>query len=132
MENINIFEYAAKNRLRFEYHGKLLVEDLYCLPLESLDQLYSELCKSRSGAQEHSLLKSKATDKDKALDVKIEIVKYIVNEKLEAIEAAKKQAETTDKRRKILEALAQREASELAAASKEDLLKQLEELDSSK
>jgi hypothetical protein len=131
MENINIFEYAAKNRLRFEQHGKLMVEDLYCLRVEDLDNLYSTLCKQQKNEQEFSLLKSRETSKaDHNLLVKIAIVKHIIEEKLIAIENAKRQAERSEKRRQILDALAKREADDLAAASKEDLLKQLEELDS--
>ena len=131
MENVNIFEYAAKNRLRFEQHGKLTVEDLYCLRVEDLDNLYSTLCKQQKNEQEFSLLKSREMSKaDHNLLVKIAIVKHIIEEKLIAIENAKRQAERSEKRRQILDALAKREADDLAAASKEDLLKQLEELDS--
>ena len=126
MSEMNIFEYAAKNKLRFQYKGQVSVENLYDLPVTELDKIYKTLNREAKQTEEDSLLD--ITVKDTGLEVKIEIVKTIVAEKIAAANKAKKERENYPKRQRILEAMAKKDEQAMDAASKEDLQKMLDEL----
>ena len=84
---MNIFEYAVRNKLRFSYKGLLTVEDLWDLTLKDLDAIYKQLKGQMKVNEEESLMTSKSKA-DTALEMQIEIVKYIFAEK----EAAQQKA----------------------------------------
>ena len=100
MAERNIFEYAAKNKLRFPFRGSITTEDLYDLSPANLDSIYKTLSREAKKNEEESLLADKTAD-DVQLGVKIEIVKHIVAEKLAAIDRAKKAAATKLQAEKI-------------------------------
>ena len=127
MATINIFQYAAKHKLRFPYKGSITVEDLYALPVEELDKIYKVLKREAKAADEESLLE--ANKKDKDLEVKIEIIKNIVEEKQAAAEKAKKAVETKAKKQRIMEAIAKKDEEAMDSATKEELQQMLAELD---
>ena len=52
---INIFEYAAKNAIRFNFRGNITTEDLYNLRLDELDAVYKDLNRTRKAQTEESL-----------------------------------------------------------------------------
>jgi len=127
MAEINIFEYAAKNKLRFPFRGSIGTEDLYDLSPANLDSIYKTLSREAKKNEEESLLADKSAD-DVQLSVKIDIVKYIVAEKLAAIERAKKAAATKLQAEKIRAILAKKQDAALEEMSPEELQKMLEEL----
>ena len=127
MAEINIFEYAAKNKLRFPFRGSIGTEDLYDLSPANLDSIYKTLSREAKKNEEESLLADKSAD-DVQLSVKIDIVKYIVAEKLAAIERAKKAAATKLQAEKIRATLAKKQDAALEEMSPEELQKMLEEL----
>lgn len=127
MNEINIFEYATKNKLRFSFRGEQSVEDLWDLSLTNLDTIYKSLMKEKKDSTEESLLEVKSSA-DQELDIKILIIKYIVTIKLEE-KAAKEQAiENRKQKQKILEIMAKRQDSALENMSDEELAKKLAEL----
>ena len=104
MTTEKIFEFAARNKIRFPYKGLITVEDLWDLSLTNLDSIYKTLNKQVKQSEEESLLNTKASV-DTELEVQIAIVKHIVSVKL-----------------------AEKEAAEKASASIEDLKKMLDEI----
>ena len=78
---MNIFEYAARNKLRFQFKGNIKAEDLWDLSVEELDSIYKKLNAQIKTSQEESLLYKK-TKEDEELNIKVDIIKYIVSEKL--------------------------------------------------
>ena len=124
----NIFEYAAKNKLRFPYRGNISTEDLYDLPVEELDKIYKSLNSQIKQAKEESLLQKKTKD-DEILEVKIEIVKSVVSDKLAAVEARQKAKERRDQKQKILAIMADKQDAELKGKSLEELQKMLDEME---
>ena len=73
MKTANIFEYATKNKLRFEYKGSISTEDLWTLSVTELDKIYKILNKKKKvEAEEESLLSTK-TKEDEELEVQIAI-----------------------------------------------------------
>ena len=127
MSEINIFEYAAKNKLRFPFRGSITTEDLYDPSPANLDSIYKTLSREAKKNEEESLLADKSAN-DVQLGVKIDIIKYIVAEKLAATERMKKAAATKLQADKIRAVLAKKQDAALENMSQEELQKMLEDL----
>lgn len=127
MTTTNIFEYATRNKVRFNYRGLISVEDLWDLPLTALDNLYKDLNKLVKQSQEESLLAVKS-EVDEKLEVMIAIVKHIVAVKLDEQLVKEKAAAKKEQRQKIMAIMAKKQDESLENASMEDLQKMLDEL----
>lgn len=128
MAELNIYQYAAKHKLRFPFRGNIATENLYELSVEDLDKVYGELrAEQKNSGEAESLLHAKK--EDKVIEVKIEIVKDIMKEKLAAIEKAKRASEKKQERQRLLEALAKKDEEALNNASREEILAKLAALD---
>lgn len=128
MAELNIFQYAAKKKLRFPYKGNITTEQLYELSAENLDDIYGRLkAEEKESQQVESLLNAAPVDKD--LEVKILIIKDIVGEKQAERIKAEKAAVRKAERQRLLEALAGKEAEELSKATKDEILDKLAALD---
>jgi hypothetical protein len=123
-----MFEKAVKGKYRFPYKGQIAVEDLYDLPLGALDTVFKTLNAEVKKTDEESLLQTKS-EEDDILSTKIEIVKYIFNEKLEEKKNRQEAAERKEKKQKIMQIIATKQDEALRNASVEDLQKMLDELD---
>ena len=124
----DMFEKAVKGKYRFPYKGQIAVEDLYDLPLGSLDTVFKTLNAEVKKTDEESLLQTKS-EKDDILSTKIEIVKYIFNKKLEEKKNRQEAVERKEKKQKIMQIIATKQDEALRNASVEDLQKMLGELD---
>lgn len=127
MSNVNMFEVATRNKLRFPYRGQISTEDMWDLSLSALDSVFKALNSQMKQAKEESLLSTKSKA-DEVLELQIEIVKYIVSVKLAEKEAREKAAEKSAQRQKIMEIMAKKQDESLESASMEDLQKMLSEL----
>ena len=123
----NIFEFAARNKIRFPYKGLITVEDLFDLSLTNLDSIYKTLNKQVKQSEEESLLSTKASV-DTELEVQIAIVKHIVSVKLAEKEAAEKASAKKAQKQKIMSIIATKENEALQNSSIDDLKKMLDEL----
>ena len=123
---MDIFEYAAENKLRFPYKGSISTEDLYDLGVEELDMIFKTLNREVKKSNEESLL-AKKSDADTKLNVKIEIIKKIVSKKLAEIEESKNAIMKKHKNQKIMELIAQKQDENLRNLSIDELKKMLEE-----
>lgn len=117
---MDIFKYAVKNKLRFNYKGVCTVEDLYDIPLTSLDMMYGELKKQQKNFGEDSLLNKKSSE-EKEVGIKIEIIENIVADRLADIDKAKKAQQTRERNRRIAQIIADKEDAALNDMSLEDL-----------
>ena len=124
----SMFEKAVKGKYRFPYKGQISAEDLYDLPLGALDTVFKALNAEVKKTDEESLLQTK-TAEDDILSTKIEIVKYIFNEKLEEKKNRQETAERKEKKQKIMQIIATKQDEALRNASVEDLQKMLDDLD---
>ena len=122
-----MFEYAARNKVRFPFKGLISVEDLWDLTLANLDSIYKTLNKQVKQSEEESLLNTKTTV-DKELDVQIAIVKHIVAVKLAEQEAREKASAKKAQKQKIMAIIASKQDEALQNSSVEDLQKMLDEL----
>ncbi len=122
-----MFEKALRKKLRFAYKGSISTEDLWDLSVEELDGIYKKLRKEQKQSDEESLL-SKKTAASATLSLKVDIVKYIVETKVDEVKKRNDAAERRAQREHIKGIIAQKKADEMAGKSVEDLEKMYEEL----
>lgn len=127
MSNVNMFEVATRNKMRFPYKGQISVEDLWDLSLPALDSVFKTLNSQMKQVKEESLLSTKSKA-DETLELQINIVKYIVSVKFAEKEAREKATEKAAQRQRIMEIMAKKQDESLENASMEDLQKMLTEL----
>lgn len=128
MTTNNMFELATRGKMRFPFKGNISVEDLWDLSVENLDSVFKTLNSQVKKAKEESLLNTRS-EADKLLDVQIEIVKYIVNVKLEEDNKRKKAREQRELRQKLLEIKAQKQDASLKDKTEAELDAMLAELE---
>lgn len=126
--NKNMFEVATRTKMRFPFKGMISVEDLWDLSVQNLDKVFKTLNSQRKEVQEESLLDTKSSE-DERLETQIEIVKYIVNVKLEEQVARAKAAENREKKQKIMALMAKKDDEAMENMSREELQKLLDELE---
>lgn len=127
MKEMNIFEYATREALRFPYKGSQSVEDLWQLSVRELDSIYKTLNKQVKQSEEESLLSTKS-NVDTELEVQIAIVKHIVSVKLAEKEDAEKASAKKAQKQKIMSIIATKQDEALQNSSIDDLKKMLDEL----
>lgn len=131
MNNTIIFEMASQFKFRYPYKGLITTEDLWDLSTSQLDVVYRNLSKELKAIDEDSLIYTRSADegvKANELKNKIEVVKYIFNQKQQAAELARMAAANAAEKQRIMGILADMEDNALRNMSKEDLLKRLNEL----
>ena len=129
--NIVLFQMAAQFKFRYPYKGMITTEDLYDLSIDQLDIVYKNLNKELKAIDGDSLIASRAADEGVAaneLKNKIEIVKYIFNEKQVAAEFARTAAANAERKRHILDILAKKQDDSLQNMSEEELRNMLAEI----
>lgn len=127
MEAGKLFETATRNKMRFPFRGMISVEDLWDLSLTNLDSVFKTLNAEAKKSEEESLLETKSEENEE-LSNKIEIVKYIVNIKLEEKKTREKARKNAEMKQRLLEIKAKRQDAALENMSDEDLDKMLAEL----
>lgn len=127
MTKVNLFEVATKEQYRFQHKGSLNVEDLWMLPVQQLDEVFKGLNSQIKQVKEESLLDNK-TKEDEVLNNKIEIVKYIVNEKLKKQAEKLHEKENKEQRQKIMQILSDKENEDLQNKSADELREMLKSL----
>jgi hypothetical protein len=120
---MNIFEQASRERVCFNWHGTIMVEDLWMLNLESLDSIHKELTQKRKANEGESLLDRPV--QDETLELKIEIVKHVFEVKQTEIAARKAEAIKAQQRQRILQVLADKQDQSLQDKSIEELMEML-------
>lgn len=129
------FESASRSKLRFPSPvGELTTEQLWDLPLLSargmcLDNIARAVNANLKAVTEDSFVSTKPDPRKAVFELQLEIVKHIIAVKQDEAAKAKDRAARAEQRRKLLDALAVKEEQEIGAKSKEDILKELAELD---
>lgn len=123
-----MFEKATRLKLRFDYRGQIATEDLWDLPLETLDTLFKGYNARATTAKQESLLETKSQE-DEILDLRIEIIRHIVTVKLAEREARKEAVARKAQKEKLLTILAEKQDSalyELDPAKLQEMIAELE------
>ena len=128
MSNEKMFEFAVRNKMRFPFKGLVSVEDLWDLPLESLDSVFKTLNSQAKQIKEQSLLDTKSKE-DEILDLQIEIVKHIVQVKLDERNKRLQAKEKKEKKAKLMAVLADKQDQELLNKSPEEIQAMIDQLE---
>lgn len=128
---MNMFEYATRHHLRFVYKGIYTVEDLWDLTLETLDNMYQALknqIKKQTEVNE-SLLEKPLVQNDETLEIKLDIIKYVFDQK-HAEQKREENAEAIAKEKaEIQELIARKQKEAMQNASVEELQAMLAKLE---
>lgn len=126
MSESNIWKYAAKNKLVFATNkGTLNASDLFDLKIEDLDKIYANLKKQEDNQNTYTLLDTKKKE-NADLEIKIQLVKEVFDDKIAAKEAAEKAAQTREQNRKIKDIIERKKDQELEGKSIEELEKMIQ------
>lgn len=132
---MNIFERAARAKTRFPSPvGDLTTEQLWDLPLTAkgerpnLDAMARAVYVELKGIDEISFVDTKPDPRKTDLDLKLEILKHVIEAKKEAIATAEKAAQTAERKRKLLAALDSKETADLAGMTTEQIRAEIEKL----
>lgn len=132
----SLFETASRRKFRYATpKGALNTEQLWDLELISeradvitLDSVARAVNKELKANTEESFVPTKVNTVKDELSLKLEVLKHIIAVKVAEREAAKRKQEDAVKRQKILEQLAKLDDREREGKSREQLMKELEEL----
>lgn len=137
-ENIaTIFVTATRQKFRFDTaRGKVNTEQVWDMPLTSkdgfdLDTLANNLADELDAVQgKRSFVRadSAKTERVRTIESKLEIVKHIIQYKLELADAIKSSQAKSQEKAKLLELLAKKQDSALAELSEDELKKRIAEL----
>ena len=128
MTNNELFVKATRENFQFPFRGMINVIDLWDLSLTNLDSVFKSLNAEVKKFEEESLLHTKSKE-DEEISNKIEIVKYIVNVKLDEKKKKENDKKNAETRQKLLEIKAKRQNAALENMSDEELDKALAELE---
>ena len=126
-----MFEKATRQKLRFEStKGLVSVEDLWDLPLDSatgkanLNDVARAVYRDLKAEDKISFVAVQQKT-DEVTQLKMDIVKHIIQVKLSEADAAKQVRDAKEKKQKIMEIMSRKQDAALESASLEDLEKML-------
>ena len=128
MAAAELFIEATKKNYQFPFRGMINVIDLWELPVTSLDLVFKSLNADYKKSEEESLL-SAQTKESEELSEKIEIVKYIVNEKLAEKKAKEDAKKNREMKQRLLEIKAKRQDAALEGLSDAELDKMIQAME---
>jgi hypothetical protein len=133
---MNIFEQASRMKLRFPSSvGDLTTENLWELQLTArgsqpdLDKVARAVHSQLRTLQEGSFVNLNPDPRVAELELKLEIAKHVIASKLADAEAAQKALELTDRKRRLLAALASKQDAELLSMSREEIEAEIAKLE---
>lgn len=129
----SIFEQASRLKLRFSFlnrGGVFSTEDLWELKLEDLNALAKELSKAVKETEEEDFIKASTTSRaNQLLNLRFEIVKSVINTKLEERDAKKEAAAKASRKALLADLIAKKEHTDLESKSIEELKKEFADLE---
>lgn len=128
MTAAELFIEATKKNYQFPFRGMINVIDLWELSVQNLDLVFKGLNADYKKSEEESLL-SAQTKESEELSEKIEIVKYIVNEKLAEKKAKEDAKKNREMKQRLLEIKAKRQDAALEGLSDAELDKMIQAME---
>ena len=124
---MDLFERAVREKTRFNFKGSISAEDLWDLPLESLDSIWCSLESELEKLPKTSLLQTSTKQRDE-IEFKQEIIKHIVETKKAEAEAKSQAKEMSAKKQMILGIIEAKKNEDLKNKSVDELMKLVEEM----
>lgn len=137
-EQINsMFEVATRKKIRFSScRGELSLEDLWDVPLRSrdkfnLDAVAKTISQELKTYDEESFVETRKTVAQTKAELQLDIVKYVIETKLNEEESAKNRAETKKELDKLKDLLAKKEDEALMDLTTKQIKKKIKDLQAS-
>ncbi len=124
---MDIFERAVRQKIRFDYKGKISVEELWDLSLPVLDAIYGCLENELESLPKKSLLTTRSRERED-VEFKQEIIRHIVETKKVEAEARNQEKKNAERKQLILDVIEQKKNENLKNLSIEELTKLAESL----
>lgn len=133
----NIFEYAARNKIRFQSsRGELTVEQLWDVPLRaagnypdfSLNTVAKLANDQVKVLNEENFVDTKRTSKHVRAEIALVLVKHVIDTKLEEENKAKKRADAKEEEKLLLQALANKQGEKFDSMTEAQIQKRLKAL----
>ena len=124
---MDIFEKAVRHKIRFDYKGKISVEELWDLSLPVLDGIYGCLENELESLPKKSLLTTRSRERED-VEFKQEIIRHIVETKKVEAEARNQEKKNAERKQLILDVIEQKKNENLKNLSIEELTKLAESL----
>lgn len=124
---MDLFERAVREKTRFNFRGSISAEDLWDLPLESLDSMWCTLEAELEKLPKKSLLQTSTKQRDE-IEFKQEIIKHIVDVKKAEAETRAQAKEISAKKQMILDIIETKKNEDLKNKSVDELMKLVEEM----
>lgn len=132
----DIFEIASRRKYRFPSAiGELTVEQLWDLPLTdpkrgaTLDNVAKAVNSDLKSVSDESFVITTPNRRKGELENMLEIVKHVIAVKIDERKRADDAADRADKRRKLIEALANKQDDAIRNLSEDEIRAKLAELD---
>lgn len=123
-----MFEKALKQKLRFDTSkGQVSTEDLWDLSLTKLDEIAKAVNRQIKDSQEESFIETK-TKKSTEDELKLEVLKFVIADKIASRDASKARAEKQAKIAQLKQLMVAKQNEALANSSTEDIARMLQEL----
>jgi len=119
---MEMFEKAARLKLRFNFKGAIGVEELWDLSLQNLDLIYKDLMGKAKLLTEDSLLTEKTPEQD-LVQLRLDIAKHIFMVKQEENKARLAKAEQAKQKQRILDIIADKQDEQLRNMPLDELMK---------
>jgi len=126
---MNIFEKGAREKVRFYHHGSIMIEDLWDLSVDSLDQLYRQVNNDLKDLNGEGLIKNNDINNNAlTLQLQSDLIKYIFTDRQEKVKAAKIEKIHQERKNRIMEIITNKQDQSLEEKSVDELMNMLEEL----
>ena len=122
-----MFEKASRLKLRYGYRGQCSTEDLWDLDVEDLDDIFKDLNAELKDQQGESLLETKSKA-DERLELKIAIIRRIVEVKLAEKKAREEEAMKAQRKQQLLALISEKQHEELKGKSIDELTAMIDQL----
>jgi len=130
------FMKASRRKLRFNINGNLAPEDLWVLPMSTLEteikKINASLESNEVNDTKLSFLKNRNVRKTQAVldqELRFEILKAVITTRLEEAEKKEKAAEKKEKREKLLKRREELQNSKVGEMTEEQIDAELKKLD---
>lgn len=131
----NMFEVATRAKVRFpSIKGELSIEQLWDVPLRSkddfnLDAIAKTANKALKAISEESFVETKRNPMKPRAELVLDLVKYVIETKLNEEEEIKKRADNKLEKEKLLKILAEKQDGKLSELSEKELKARIAALD---
>ena len=122
----DIFEFATRNKVRFQLRGQLSVEDLWDLRQTQLNEIFQGIQARRQSRAESLIVQE--SEEDVLLGIQSDIVRHIFNTRKAEAEAKEQALARREEKRRLQELLAQKREQGLSALSEEELQARIDAL----